>query len=107
MDKDTLKLRTLSYAIDFDDTLTKYPEFFDSLMGKKFILTGRPKEDAPKLKKEYPDYEVLCFPFSWLAGMAIENEQVVEILHQIARWKAKMVRDYQIDICFDDDYRLL
>lgn len=98
----------MKIAIDYDECYTENPEFFDGLEGEMFMITGRPDAEIKELKDELGSYyTIIGYPKGWPKHEAMENDEIVKCLKDIADWKAKMVKELGIEIYYDDDYRLL
>jgi len=101
----------IKVSIDFDHTITAYPELFARLIhkirkggGKIYILTGRSLIDknfvVDYLKEHNVEYDmIITFPVEY-SGQFYDHDSVMDVL--IGQFKAQKIKDIGVDIHVDD-----
>lgn len=104
-------MKGINIGLDFDSTITKYPEFFGNLTRSKngdkfYVITARPEKERE-------------FVAGFLKNHDIRVERIMMITKDLAkaddrayiqtvfREKPRMCKEVGIDAMYDDDLRIL
>ena len=98
--------KEIKIGIDLDGTYKRHREFFDNLIGEKYIITGRAKKEQKELEKQLP-YPVFCTAPQELGRRDLDGDEVVATLETLWEEKARVITELEIDVYFDDDLRAL
>ena len=94
-------------GIDYHDTITYHPEFFRNLIenwnDKVYILSGTPESKRQEILTGLKKLEITGYDGLLLAFEYKKENMTVEHFVKMKKYKLKKIREYNIQIYFDDN----